>query len=193
MLREEGLIANRMGIHKFLHKRRETNNIERRPSSGRPTKMMVAGIALVEQQMRDDDETTAVQLHALLLPNLPWSFIQRQIILRLFYSATNHSRTVHPFRLSREGVLYNEKGVSVFVLFCDNNIILSHTVTCKCIVSTLYWGNYLNSISTPFFYSIAHIPNYGMWQYNTIISFRFIFVYTETLNRLNGLSGIFAC
>ena len=62
-----GLIANRMGIHKFLQKHRETNNIERRPGSGRPTKMTAPVKALVEQQMRDDDETTAVQLHALLL------------------------------------------------------------------------------------------------------------------------------
>ena len=34
MLREEGLIANRMGIHKFLQKHREMNNIERRPGEG---------------------------------------------------------------------------------------------------------------------------------------------------------------
>ena len=67
MLREEGLTANRMGIHKFLEKHRETNNIERRPGSGRPTKMTAPVKALVEQRMRDDDETTAVQLHALLL------------------------------------------------------------------------------------------------------------------------------
>ena len=65
-----GLIANRMGIHKFLQKHRETNNIERRPSSGRPTKMTAAVKALLERQMRGDDETTTVQLHALLLPNV---------------------------------------------------------------------------------------------------------------------------
>ena len=63
MLREEGLIANRMGIHKFLQKHREAI-----PSSGRPTKMMAAVIGLVEWQMRGDYETTMVQFHALLLP-----------------------------------------------------------------------------------------------------------------------------
>ncbi len=67
VLREEGLIANWMGIHKFLQKHRETNSIERRPGSGWPTKMMAAVKALVERQMRGDDETTTVQLHALLL------------------------------------------------------------------------------------------------------------------------------
>ncbi len=59
-------MANRMGIHKFLQKHRETSNIERRPGSGRPTKMTAPVKELVEQQLRDDDETTAVQLHVLL-------------------------------------------------------------------------------------------------------------------------------
>ena len=67
MLREEGSIANRMRIHKFLWKHRETNNIERRPGSGRPTKMKAAVKAFVERPMRDNDEMTAVHLHALLL------------------------------------------------------------------------------------------------------------------------------
>ena len=56
-----------MEIHQFLQKHRETNNIERRTGSGRPAKMTVAVKALVERQMRDDNETIAVQLHALLL------------------------------------------------------------------------------------------------------------------------------
>ena len=60
-----------MGIHKCLQKHREANNIVRKPASGLPMKMMVSVKVLVEQQMRDVDETTAVQLHALLLPNRP--------------------------------------------------------------------------------------------------------------------------
>ena len=71
ILQEEGLIANRMGIHKFLQKHRETKNIRRRPGSGRLTKMTAAVKALVERQMRDDNETTAVPLHTSLLPNHP--------------------------------------------------------------------------------------------------------------------------
>ena len=47
------------------------NNIERRSGSNRPTKMTMAVKALLEQQMSDDDVTTAGQLHALLLPNRP--------------------------------------------------------------------------------------------------------------------------
>ena len=60
-----------MGMHKFLQEHRETNNIERRPASGRSTNMMAAVKTLVELQMWDDVETTVVQLHALLLPNRP--------------------------------------------------------------------------------------------------------------------------
>ena len=71
MLHEEGLIANRMGIHKFLQKHRKKSNIERRPVSGRPTKMMATVKALAKGQMRDNTETTVVQLHVLLLPNRP--------------------------------------------------------------------------------------------------------------------------
>ena len=51
----------------FSQKHRETNNVVRRTASARPTKMMAAVKALVERQMRDNDETTTVQLHTLLL------------------------------------------------------------------------------------------------------------------------------
>ena len=47
ILREEGVLANRMEIRKFLQKRKETNNIERRPGSGRPAKTMAAMKALI--------------------------------------------------------------------------------------------------------------------------------------------------
>ena len=52
MLQEEGLIANQMGIHKFLQKHREATIIERRPGSGRPTKMAAAVKTLVERLMK---------------------------------------------------------------------------------------------------------------------------------------------
>ena len=138
MLREEGLIANRTGIHQFLQKHREMNNIERRPGSSRPTKMMAPVKALVEQRMRYNDETTAVQLHALLLCHghtmtlktglrcraaLGWMFRGSANCSSLFNSAINRFvivfsgrfRTVRPFRLNRWGVSYNGKSRSIFV------------------------------------------------------------------------------
>ena len=51
-----GLITNVMGVHKFLQYHRETNNIERRPGLGRPTMMTLAMKALVERQMRKNNE-----------------------------------------------------------------------------------------------------------------------------------------
>ena len=140
MLREEDLIANRMGIHKFLQKHRETNNIERRPGSGRPTKMTAPVKALVEQRMRDDDETTAVQLHALLLRHghtmtlktvlrchaaLSWTFRgsaycqlirQQNKVKRLQWAQEHLSKGVAAGRKSFFIVLFSDE------LFCDHFI-----------------------------------------------------------------------
>ena len=69
LLQREGLFASRVGIFKFLQTFRQTGSIARRPGSGRPTKITADMKRLVEQQMREDDETTAVQLHALLVRN----------------------------------------------------------------------------------------------------------------------------
>ena len=55
-----------MGILKFLKKFKETGCIQRRPGSGRPSKISAEIKEIVEEQMRADDETTATQLHHLL-------------------------------------------------------------------------------------------------------------------------------
>ena len=64
---EEGLPGSREEIHKFLRKFQETGCLNRHPGSGRPSKLTVEIQRLVEEQMKQDDETTAYQLHALLL------------------------------------------------------------------------------------------------------------------------------
>ena len=66
LLEEEGLHASQVGVAKFLKKFQQTGSIARRPGSGRPSKITAEIKALVEQRMRSDDETTAVQLHAML-------------------------------------------------------------------------------------------------------------------------------
>lgn len=66
-LNEERLTATRQGIRKFLNKFEKTGTIARSPGSGRPSSITADVKALVEQQMRHDDETTAAQLHALLV------------------------------------------------------------------------------------------------------------------------------
>lgn len=66
LLQKEQLSVSRVGIAKFLSKYEETGSIARTPGSGRPTKITAEVKALVEAKMQDDDETTAIQLHALL-------------------------------------------------------------------------------------------------------------------------------
>ena len=66
LLREEGMRASRRGVAKFIEKYRHTGSITRKPGSGRPSKITAEMRRLVEERMRLDDETTAVQLHQLL-------------------------------------------------------------------------------------------------------------------------------
>ena len=58
--------ASRWGVAKFLKRFREYGTILRRVGSGRPSKVTAEIKAIVEEQMRLDDETTAFQLHQLL-------------------------------------------------------------------------------------------------------------------------------
>ena len=66
LLKEEGIKASRRGILKFIKRYRESGTIDRLPGSGRLSKITGEIKEIVEQQMRTDDETTAVQLHRLL-------------------------------------------------------------------------------------------------------------------------------
>ena len=66
-LEEEGIKVSRKGILKFLSRYRLTDTVCRQPGSGRPSKLTEEMKAIVEHQMQVDDETTAHQLHALLL------------------------------------------------------------------------------------------------------------------------------
>ena len=68
-LSDEGLRATRQGITKFLRRVEETGSLERQPGSGRPSRLTPQMLALVEAQMRRDDETTVEQLVALLRHN----------------------------------------------------------------------------------------------------------------------------
>ena len=63
---EEKLPVTRVGIQEFLRRFNESGCLMRRPRSGRPSKLTMEIKQLVEAQMRLDDKTTAIQLHALL-------------------------------------------------------------------------------------------------------------------------------
>jgi len=66
LLKQEKINTTRAGIAKFINKFERTGLIARTPGSGRPTKITEEMRAFVEERMREDDETTAIQLHALL-------------------------------------------------------------------------------------------------------------------------------
>ena len=66
LLREESLPCSQVGVAKFIKKFEETGTIARRVGSGRPSKVTAEIRQIVEDQMRLDDETTAVQLYRLL-------------------------------------------------------------------------------------------------------------------------------
>lgn len=65
LLLDKDIVASRVGIAKLLRRYEETGTIVRRPGSGRPTVITPEMKTFVEE-MREDDETTAEQLHCLL-------------------------------------------------------------------------------------------------------------------------------
>ncbi len=67
ILEEEGMSASRRGISKFLNHFRLYNTISRKPGSSRPSKITEEVKKIVDEQMELDDETTAYQLHGILL------------------------------------------------------------------------------------------------------------------------------
>ena len=56
----------RQTVARFIKRFLATGTISRKEGSGRPSKITDRVLALVEQAMRADDETTAVQLHIML-------------------------------------------------------------------------------------------------------------------------------
>ena len=63
LLQEEGIDVSRRGVSAFLARVEQTGDIARRPGSGRPSKRTDEVKDAVERAMRDDDETTAKELH----------------------------------------------------------------------------------------------------------------------------------
>ena len=66
ILKEEGIRISRVSVWKFISRYQQTGCVARKEGSGRRTKMNTQVMALVEEQMNSDDETTAFQLHKLL-------------------------------------------------------------------------------------------------------------------------------
>ena len=65
MLKRENIFISRQA--KFLLRVKATGSIARQAGSGRPTKLTREVKEIIEKAMRNDDETTAVQLHKILV------------------------------------------------------------------------------------------------------------------------------
>ena len=67
LLREESLNVKVSAVCRLIKKYKEMRTIARRMGSGRPTKITPEVLRIVEEQMKKDDETTAVQLQKILV------------------------------------------------------------------------------------------------------------------------------
>ena len=65
-LMAENIVTTRQTIARFIKRFSATGTIFRKEGSGRPSKITNRVLQLVERRTREDDETTAVQLHTLL-------------------------------------------------------------------------------------------------------------------------------
>ena len=79
LLENEGIVVSRRGVVKFLKRYLATGTIARRPGSGARMKITDEVKRIVEEQMRLDDETTATQLHVLLV-RLGYSLSLRTVL-----------------------------------------------------------------------------------------------------------------
>lgn len=66
---DEGVKVSRFGVHKFIQHYKELGSIDRKGGSGRPSKVTMQVKCLIDQLMEEDDETTAYQLHHMLVEN----------------------------------------------------------------------------------------------------------------------------
>ena len=80
LLEEENVRVSRIAVYKFICKYGETALIARRPGSGRSSAITREVRQIVEARMQEDDETSAMQLHALL--NSKGINLSRRTILR---------------------------------------------------------------------------------------------------------------
>jgi len=65
-LAREGIKVSRVGVWKFIRRYEKNGTIQRVPGSGRRSKVTAEVLRIVDRQMAEDDETTAVQLQRLL-------------------------------------------------------------------------------------------------------------------------------
>ena len=63
---EDGIRVSKQGVRQFLKRYQHYRIIARKPGSGIPPKLSPAVQQLIERAMREDEETTATQIQAIL-------------------------------------------------------------------------------------------------------------------------------
>ena len=79
LLKEENIRVSRILVYKFLRRYSETASIARKPGSGRPSTITQEIKQIVEAQMQEDDETSAMQLHASTFYIVRFSVVDRPL------------------------------------------------------------------------------------------------------------------
>ena len=69
LIMEEGIRVSRQGVRMFLKHFNQYGTIARKPGSGAPPRLSPDVQQIIEDAMRNDDETTATQLQAILASN----------------------------------------------------------------------------------------------------------------------------
>ena len=84
LFQEEGIDVSSRGVSAFFARVEQTGDIARRPGSGRPSKRTDEVKDAVERAMREDDETTAKELHKKLTIDGHSLSLKRNLIATLF-------------------------------------------------------------------------------------------------------------
>ena len=112
-LKVEGIYTTWPAVALLLKRYLQTGSISRKKASGRPSKITSKVLGVVEQKMREDDETTATQLHALLAAHH----------VSISLSTILHSRTVLGWTFQGSKycrVIQHENKSKRFLWACDN-------------------------------------------------------------------------
>ena len=67
LLESKGIVVSQRGLAKFLLQVKVTGLTARHAGSGRPTNLTAEVKSVIEMAMRNDDKTTVVHLHELLV------------------------------------------------------------------------------------------------------------------------------
>ena len=120
LLADEGLSVSVSGVCRLIRKYKETGTIARRPGSGRPSKITLDVLRIVEAEMQRDDETTAVQLQKIIV-------------------GSGHPLCLQTILTSRDKLGWTFRGSAYCQLIRDVNKVKMNFTCCAIIIEYLYF------------------------------------------------------